>query len=110
MENLRYLLVAIAALTLVMSVVSGVNPNYFAGLSAFADHEEEEEDEDNSGSNDDHEEEDEGGGGPDHGQDGRVVRLVGGEDRGELPPPASRRRVRSKTWSPELVISETMNA
>jgi hypothetical protein len=58
MENLRYLFVAIAALTLIMSVVSGVNPNYFAGLSAFADHEDEEEDDDNSGSNDDHEEED----------------------------------------------------
>jgi hypothetical protein len=58
MENLRYLLVAIAALTLIMSVVSGVNPNYFAGLSAFADEHEEEEDDDNSGSNDDHEEED----------------------------------------------------
>lgn len=38
MENFRYLLVAIAALTLIMSVVSGVNPNYFAGLNAFADH------------------------------------------------------------------------
>ena len=58
MENLRYLLVAIAALTLIMSVVSGVNPNYFAGLSAFADHEDEEEDDDNSGSDDEHEEED----------------------------------------------------
>lgn len=58
MENLRYLLVAIAALTLIMSVVSGVNPNYFAGLSAYADHEDEEEEDDgNSGSesNDNHE-------------------------------------------------------
>jgi hypothetical protein len=46
MENLKYLLVAIAALTLIMSVVSGVNPNYFTGLNAFADeHDEEEEDE-----------------------------------------------------------------
>jgi hypothetical protein len=54
MENLRYLLTAIAALTLIMSVVSGVNPNYFAGLNAFADHNEEEDDDDNSGSNDDH--------------------------------------------------------
>jgi hypothetical protein len=60
MESLRYLLVAIAALTLLMSVVSGVNPNYFAGLNAFADnHDEEEEDDDNSGSNDDHEEDEE---------------------------------------------------
>jgi hypothetical protein len=60
MGNLRYLLVAIAALTLIMSVVSGVNPNYFAGLNAFADeHEEDEEDDDNSGSGSDDESEEE---------------------------------------------------
>lgn len=57
MENLRYLLAAIAALTLIMSVVSSVNPSYFAGLSAFADHDEDEEDNDNSGSNDEEREE-----------------------------------------------------
>jgi len=50
MENLRYLLVAIAALTLIMSVVSSVNPSYFVGLNAYADHEDDEEDDDNSGS------------------------------------------------------------
>ena len=48
MDNLRQLLVAIAALTLVFSIVSGANPNYFAGYSAFA--EDDEDDEDNSGS------------------------------------------------------------
>ncbi len=53
MDNLRCLLAAIVGLTLIMSVVSGVNPRYFAGMNAFADH-----DDDNSGSsNDDHDEE-----------------------------------------------------
>jgi autotransporter translocation and assembly factor TamB len=37
MENLRYLLAAIAALTLIMSIVSSVNQSY-AGLNAYADH------------------------------------------------------------------------
>ena len=37
MENSRYLLAAVAALTLIMSVISGVNPSYFAGQNAFAD-------------------------------------------------------------------------
>lgn len=57
MDNLRQLLVAIAALTLLFSMVSGANPNYFAGYSAFAeDHED--EGEDNSGSSDDQEDHD----------------------------------------------------
>ncbi|HKU49767.1 MAG TPA: hypothetical protein VJP79_07440 [Nitrososphaera sp.] len=37
MDNLRQLLVAIAAFTLLFSAVSGANPNYFAGFSAFAE-------------------------------------------------------------------------
>ena len=36
MENFRILLAALAALTLIFSVVSGVNPNYFVGLNAYA--------------------------------------------------------------------------
>jgi hypothetical protein len=63
MDNLRQLLAVIAGLTLLLSAVSGANPNYFAGYVAFAD---EEDDDDNSGSshNDDsgeeeHEENDE---------------------------------------------------
>lgn len=48
MENLRQLLAVIAALTLLLSAVSGTNPNYFAGYVAFAD--DEDEDDDNSGS------------------------------------------------------------
>ena len=61
MDNLRQLLVAIAALTLLFSVVSSANPNYFAGYSAFAD-DEEDEGEDNSGSsNDDEEDNDDSG-------------------------------------------------
>lgn len=59
MDNLRYLLAAIVGLTLIMSVVSGVNPNYFAGMNAFADEHEEEEDDDNSGSSNDDNEDDE---------------------------------------------------
>ena len=55
MENLRYLLAAIAALTLIMSVVSSVNPSYFAGLNALAD---EEDDDNNCGTTNNHEEED----------------------------------------------------
>jgi hypothetical protein len=61
MENLRYLLVAIVGLTLIMSVVSGVNPSYFAGLNAFAEeHEEEEEDDDHSGSDEEESEDNDG--------------------------------------------------
>ena len=37
MENLRQVLAAVAALTLLLSAVSGVNANYFTGYSAFAD-------------------------------------------------------------------------
>jgi 5-hydroxyisourate hydrolase-like protein (transthyretin family) len=37
MEKLRHLLATIAALTLLMSVVSSVNPSYFVGSSAYAD-------------------------------------------------------------------------
>ena len=59
MDNLRQLLVAIAALTLLFSAVSGANPNYFAGYSVFA---EEHEDEDNSGSSNDNEEDDDDSG------------------------------------------------
>lgn len=59
MENLRYLLAAIAALTLIMSVVSSVNPSYFAGLNAFADHEDVEEADGTSGSSSTNEESDE---------------------------------------------------
>jgi hypothetical protein len=67
MQYLRSLVAALTAFTLIMSVVSSVNPSYFAGLNAFADHEDEqEEDDDNnnndsnssSGSNDDHEADD----------------------------------------------------
>jgi hypothetical protein len=76
MENLRYLLVAIAALTLVMSVVSGVNPNYFAGLSAFADHEDEEEDDEEEDEHDDEsEDEDDKGKGKDRDDDELVQSL-----------------------------------
>jgi hypothetical protein len=57
MDSLRYLLAAIAALTLIMSVVSTVNPGYFAGLNAFADHDDEEDDDNSGSSNDDSEEE-----------------------------------------------------
>lgn len=49
MNNLRQLLVAIAALTLLFSAVSGANPNYFAGYTAFADQEDDGED-NNTGS------------------------------------------------------------
>jgi len=66
MEKLRYLLVAIAALTLMMSVFSSVNPSYFAGLNAFAEDDQEEEDDhtgtsgsDDDESDDDHEVDDE---------------------------------------------------
>jgi hypothetical protein len=48
MDNLRQLLVAIAALTLLFSVVSGANPNYFAGHTAFADDDEDEDDDSRS--------------------------------------------------------------
>jgi hypothetical protein len=41
MENSRYMLAAMAAFSLIMSVVSGVNPSYFAGQNAFADDEDE---------------------------------------------------------------------
>ena len=62
MEYLRYVVAALTAFTLIMSVVSSVNPSNFAGLNAFADHEDEQEDDDNSnstnGSNEDHEVED----------------------------------------------------
>ncbi len=61
MEYLRYLVAALTAFTLIMSVVSGVNPSYFAGLNAFADHGGEQEDDNStssSGSNDHHELED----------------------------------------------------
>jgi hypothetical protein len=54
MDNLRQLLVAIAALTLLFSVVSGASPSYFATYSAYAD---EHEDDDNSGSSETEEEE-----------------------------------------------------
>jgi hypothetical protein len=47
MEHLRYLLTAVLAITLIMSVVSSMNQSYFAGLNAFAD---DDNDDDNSGS------------------------------------------------------------
>lgn len=61
MENLRHLLAAIAALTLVLSVVSGVSPN-FTGLNAFAEDDDEENDHSgsSSGSNDNDDENDSG--------------------------------------------------
>jgi hypothetical protein len=49
MENLRHLLATIAALTLVLSVVSGVSPVSFTGLNAFAE-DDDGEDDDHSGS------------------------------------------------------------
>lgn len=63
MQYLRSLVATLMTFTLIMSIVSSVNPSYFAGLNAFAVHEDElEEDDDNSnsssGSNDDHEVED----------------------------------------------------
>lgn len=58
MENLRYLLAAITALTLIMSVVSTVNPSYFADFNAFAD---------------DHE-----------GDDGKMVQSLGDNSEAEL--------------------------
>ena len=48
MEHLGYLLVTIVALTLITSVVSSVNPSYFAGLNALADNGEEKDDDNNS--------------------------------------------------------------
>ena len=57
MEYFRYLVAALTAFTLIMSVASSANPTYFAGLNAFADHEDEQEDDNSnssSGSNDDH--------------------------------------------------------
>jgi hypothetical protein len=65
MENLRHLLAAIAALTLVLSVVSSVSPGSFTGLNAFA--EDDDEDNDHSGAssgsnnNDDDDEDEESG-------------------------------------------------
>ncbi|MGI0036248.1 MAG: hypothetical protein ACRD98_10310, partial [Nitrososphaera sp.] len=44
MEKIRQLLAAIAALTLLFSVISGANANYFAASSAFAEEGEEDED------------------------------------------------------------------
>lgn len=53
MENLRYLLATIAALTLVLSIVSSsIDPNYFVGMNAFAENGEE----DNSDSTSNNEE------------------------------------------------------
>ena len=61
MENLRYLLAVLSALTLIMSVVSSVNPSYFAGLNAFASYgdDDEEDDDDNSSSTSNHEDDEE---------------------------------------------------
>jgi hypothetical protein len=58
MDNLRQLLVAIAALTLLFSAVSGANPNYFAGYSAFAEDDEDEGEGNSGSSNDDREDDD----------------------------------------------------
>ncbi len=58
MDNLRQLLAVIAALTLLLSAVSGTNPNYFAGYVAFADDDEEEDDNNASSHDDDNGEED----------------------------------------------------
>lgn len=44
MQNLRYLLATMAALTLIMSIVSSVSPNYFVNMNAYADDDEEEDD------------------------------------------------------------------
>ncbi len=57
MKYFRYLVAALTAFTLIMSVASSANPTYFAGLNAFADHEDEQEDDNSnssSESNDDH--------------------------------------------------------
>lgn len=61
MEHLRQLLIALVALTLVLSVASVANPNYFAGLNVYADHDEDEDDDNNinSGSGKSDEEHDE---------------------------------------------------
>jgi hypothetical protein len=59
MDNLRQLLAVIAALTLLLSAVSGANPNYFAGFVAFADDEDEDDDNNESSRDDDNGEENE---------------------------------------------------
>jgi hypothetical protein len=51
MKHLDQLLAALVALTLVLSVASVANPNYFTGLNVYADDDEEEDDDDHSGSN-----------------------------------------------------------
>ena len=57
MDNLRQLLVAIAALTLLFSAVSSASPNYFVGSNAFAEDGEDNGDE-NTGSSTDEERDD----------------------------------------------------
>lgn len=64
MDNLRYLLAAIVALTLITSVVSGDDPSYLAGMNAFADEHNKDEgdnDDSNSGSSDNDEEQEDDG-------------------------------------------------
>jgi hypothetical protein len=49
MKHLDQLLAALVVLTLVLSVASVANPNYFTGLNVYADDDEEDDDHDNSG-------------------------------------------------------------
>ncbi len=60
MENIRQLLAAMAALTLLLSVISSVNPNYFAGYNAFAEDDGEEEDNSDYSSEEEHDEYEDG--------------------------------------------------
>jgi hypothetical protein len=64
MENSRILLAALAAFTLVFSVISGTSPNYFSGLNAYAENHDDNEQNDKSGStsgsNDEEHDNDEG--------------------------------------------------
>ena len=86
MENFRYLLAAIAALTLLMSVVSSVNPSYFAGLNAFADNEDDGEDDDNSGSsaNDEGEHEDDDNEASDDHEENKLEQPLGNHSKASL--------------------------
>ena len=82
MENLRYLLAALAAVTLIMSVVSSINPGYFAGLNAFAA-DDDEEDDDNSGSSSNNDEEDDDSDETDEDEQ-KIVQTLGSNSKAAL--------------------------
>lgn len=81
MENLRYLLATIAALTLIMSVVSSVNPGYFVGLKAYADEDEEDDDDNSVPSNDANEDDDNKGKEKDDANKGEFVQSLGNNSK-----------------------------